>query len=112
MQMDREIRARNGKTSLRTSAEYTRQCSKVIKLQPTPIKSMTYAPGEGADNRTEVENMILCRRPPPARLPKGMPKKIAQSSIGRQHQLREVINASGTDHVSHYYFVTGVHNSC
>lgn len=104
MQADREIRARTGKTSLCTSADYARQTSKVIKMQPIPIQGMTYAPGEGAEARSEVENMILCRTPPQAHLhddPRGRHKP---GATGRHHQLREVINASGVDHVWTYSF--------
>jgi len=99
MQADREIRARNGKTSLRTSADYTRRCSKIVELQPMSIRSMTYAPGEGAEARSEVENMILCRHLPQAHLRDNAGGQRKQGTSVCHHQLREVMHASGVDHV-------------
>lgn len=95
MQLDREIRARNGKTSLCTSADYIRS-SNVVQLQPVAAPSMTYAPGSDRLTQDELHKLVLCR-----------PPFHAQSLLRAQYpagngdeRVREVVTVTNINHVS------------
>jgi len=108
MHTDREMGARNGQLNLRTSPAYKE--TQIIKLQPLPTQDMRYlsaaefCAGHGTDDAANT------RRSPRARPPTGFKKQTTVSA--RQHQLKEVINASGIDHVICPLFQAQSHNWC
>jgi hypothetical protein len=95
MQLDREIRARNGKTSLRTSGEYTRS-SNLIQLQPVAVPAMTYAPASDQNGRDEVHAMVLGR--PPVQTQSLLQAKY--STENGEQRVREVVTIANINLVS------------
>lgn len=111
MQMDREMRARDSQIKLRTCSEYKRK-TKTTNHQPVPNQEMRYMSAEEFCPGNPASDLVSRRRPPQARLPTGIKKQT--KVLTRQHQLKEVLNASGVDQVRSKSLSFQVHqyNSC